>query len=180
MRLTGYQLWCKSNSPPNLISFKDADALNLVMQLRDATWDYPIELRFPREVFKSLMADKLPIVTPAEKATLCDRCRNLDFWSGGFSIRVKKHELQDNSVSPDPCDFCAMMLGVCNNLGIPDKALFSRYNSTLKVAGSVFGSTKGIILRSAVSTPNEPCLSLVTSDSTFSTPGYTYLVEKQG
>jgi len=97
-------------------------------------WEFPVDNTFADKVLAQLgpqaMQPRLPVT-----ATFCDRCKALNFWTGGFAIEDKVSDLQESSKK---CHFCQMLWGVYWKLGTTkgSKVRFERNESTLRLSGN--------------------------------------------
>lgn len=97
-------------------------------------WEFPVDNTFANEVLAQLgrqaMQPRLSV-----SATLCDRCKNLNFWTGGFAMEYRVLDLQERSKI---CDFCRMLWGVYTKPGATkgSNVRFERIESTLRLSGS--------------------------------------------
>lgn len=97
-------------------------------------WEFIVDNTFADQVLAQLgrqaMQPRLSMPT-----TLCDRCKNLNFWTGGFAIEYRVSDLQERSKI---CDFCRMLWGVCTMRGSTkgSNVRFERIESTLRLSGS--------------------------------------------
>lgn len=70
----------------------------------------------------------------SEAATLCDRCRSHNFWSGGFAFEDRVTDLEGRAKI---CEFCTMVHDICvksSTQRVP-KVRIERKQSTLMMAG---------------------------------------------
>ena len=97
-------------------------------------WEFPVDNTFADEVLAQLghQAMQPQVSVPA---TLCDRCKNLNFWVGGFAIEYRVLDLKERSKI---CDFCRMLWGVCTKAGAikGPNVRFERIESTLRLSVS--------------------------------------------
>jgi hypothetical protein len=97
-------------------------------------WEFPVDNAFAVEVLAKLGPESMKPRFSAP-AALCNRCENLNFWAGGFSIEEKVLDLQERSKK---CEFCRMLSNVCTKFGNTKtpRVLFERNESTLRLSGS--------------------------------------------
>jgi serine/threonine protein kinase len=97
-------------------------------------WEFPVDNAFAKKVLDKLgpeaMQPRLSVST-----TLCSRCKNLNFWRGGFAFEDRVLDLEGRS---NICDFCRMLWGVCTKVGATRGPIvrFERIESTLRLSGS--------------------------------------------
>jgi serine/threonine protein kinase len=118
--------------PTNTSISRTAKADYALPPLED--WEFPVDNTFADKVLAQLGAQAMQPQFPAA-ATLCDRCKTLSFWAGGFAIEDKVSVLQESSKE---CDFCKMLWDVYGKLGATKgpKVRFERNESTLRLSGS--------------------------------------------
>jgi serine/threonine protein kinase len=97
-------------------------------------WEFPVDNAFADEALATLGPESMKLLLSVP-ATLCNRCENLNFWAGGFSIEDNVLDLQERS---DKCEFCRMLLAVCTEAGTAKTptVVFERNESTLRLSGS--------------------------------------------
>lgn len=93
-------------------------------------WEFPVDNEFAK-----LVLDKLgtQIFRPFEPvpARLCSRCRNINFWVGNFTLEESRTRLHGNSAG---CQFCTLLLEICETFNTSDVVRFERKESTLRLS----------------------------------------------
>lgn len=105
-----------------------------LFKLKD--WDFPVDNAFSVQFRAQASPDLLPGLNNAH-ARLCQRCTDLDFEAGGFSLEESLSRLASSAIG---CDFCRMLETACKQ----DKAFkgdyiqLERNQSNLKLANAEF------------------------------------------
>ncbi|KAI1739891.1 hypothetical protein F4680DRAFT_448505 [Xylaria scruposa] len=96
-------------------------------------WEYPVDNEFAETLISQLNTTDLRPLPPQDR--LCQRCRNMDFWKGGFAIEDRVADLQERSLQ---CSFCEMLWNAHRAFGLPKamRVRFERHQSTLKLSGT--------------------------------------------
>ncbi|KAI0016100.1 HET-domain-containing protein [Xylariomycetidae sp. FL0641] len=96
-------------------------------------WGFPVDNAFAEKVYAELDHDALLPSSPKE-ASLCDQCRSLDFWRGGFSFH---YLVSDMNSRKNQCELCKMLVDAHERCG-PEGAQqvgFERVESVLNISG---------------------------------------------
>jgi hypothetical protein len=96
-------------------------------------WEFPVDNVFANKVLAKLGTEAMRPQSSVS-ATLCKRCKGLNFWAGGFAIEDKVLNFKEKS---NNCGFCRMLWGVCARVGasIGAAVRFEREDSTLRMSG---------------------------------------------
>ncbi|KAI0468300.1 HET-domain-containing protein [Xylaria cf. heliscus] len=127
------------------------DLEHIVSKLADYTlppledWEYPVDNDFAGVLVSQLDTTVLQPRPPHNG--LCQRCKNMDFWKGGFAIEDRTADLQGRSLQ---CSFCQMLWNAHRDFGLPKsmRVRFERYQSTLKLSGTGYSLPIFSIFRS--------------------------------
>lgn len=99
-------------------------------------WQFPVDNQFAEQVINRISSTAF---LPREKQlpTLCERCKSLDFWTGGFSIDDYVSNLL---ISAQTCDFCRLLRDARRVEDSPatDHIRFERKESNLLLTGDPF------------------------------------------
>ncbi|KAH7385408.1 hypothetical protein DE146DRAFT_748230 [Phaeosphaeria sp. MPI-PUGE-AT-0046c] len=99
-------------------------------------WQFPVDNRFAEQVASRISNTAF---NPQHKKThnLCNRCRSLKFWTGGFSIDDYVSSLL---VSAQNCDFCTLLRDARreDDSQATDQIRFERKESNLLLTGDPF------------------------------------------